>query len=145
MNFNEFDWTDSILEKIIIEYDKAILIIVNNSLQQRLYVQCTGLVGITNLCIWDDTIIMNAEIKSIENNNTEFIRNLYLAYDRNFDYGGRSLNEGILDLCVELSNYIAFSVFCLKVDVKECLGDVLRQGTVLCLDENEPIRGRFCD
>ncbi|MBQ8767778.1 MAG: hypothetical protein IJZ16_13360 [Clostridia bacterium] len=123
MNFNEFDWADSILEKIIIEYDKAILIIVNNSLQQKLYVECTGLVGITNLCIWDDTIIMNAEIKSIVDNNTEFIRNLYLAYDHNFDYGGRSLNEGVLDLCVELSNYITFNVFCLKVAVRNQSGD----------------------
>ena len=36
------------------------------------------------------------------------------------DYGGRSLSNGLLELRIELANYISFSVYCLQIDVIEC-------------------------
>lgn len=118
MNFYDIDWADSDLENICIEYDRATLVIWNDALQKRMLINCSGLAGLTNLCIWDDTIIMNAQVLPVANSNNDFIRSLYAAYDKNNDFGGRSLSSGLLELKIELSNYISFSVYCLKIEVE---------------------------
>ena len=117
MDFQDFYWADSDLESIHIEYDHATLVIWNDALQRRLSVECSGFAGITNLCIWDDTIIMSASVSPICDTNNEFLRNLYSAYDKNVDYGGRSLDNGLLELRVELVNHISFCVYCQKIEV----------------------------
>lgn len=117
MKISEIDWAESDLEKIQIEYDCATLTVWNDTLQKRLSIYCCGLAGLTNLCIWDDTIIMNACVIPVTDFNNEFVHSLYTAYNKHCDYGGRSLNNGLLEFRVELSNFISFSVYCLKIDV----------------------------
>ena len=56
MKFENIDWADSNIDKIEIEYDCAKLLIFNDTLQKNVCVSCTGFVGLTNLCIWDDKI-----------------------------------------------------------------------------------------
>ena len=118
MDFTNIDWADSNLERIEIEYDKAILLICNDTLQQKFRIKCTGLAGITNLCIWDDMDIVSAEIKPVVNDDNDFLANLYSAYDNNYNYGGRSLKDGLFALNVELTNSICFSVYCLNIDLE---------------------------
>lgn len=117
MRFEHIDWADSDLEKISIEYDCATISVWNDALQTRLYVRCSGLAGITNLCIWDDTIITRGSLHPVADVNNDFIRQLYLAYDRNHDYGGRSLSKGLWEIRFELSNGIVFSIYCLNIEV----------------------------
>lgn len=119
MNFQDFNWADSDVENINIEYDHATLAIWNDTLQKRLTVECSGLAGITNVCIWDDTIIMSASVYPVCDTDNEFIRNLYTAYSKNMNYGGRSLDKGLLELRIELANYISFSVYCQQIEVIE--------------------------
>ena len=119
MNFHDFYWADSDIESINIEYDHATLVIWNDALQKRLSVECSGFAGITNLCIWDDTIIMSASMYPVCDTDNEFLSNLYAAYSKNKDYGGRSLGNGLLELRIELANYISFSVYCQKIEVIE--------------------------
>lgn len=119
MNFQDFDWADSDLESIHIEYDRATLVIWNDACQKRLSVECSGLAGITNLCIWDDTIIINASLNSTCDTDNEFLRNLYTAYRKNKDYGGRFLGNRLLELRIELANHISFRVYCQKIEVTE--------------------------
>ena len=116
MDFLKISWADSNIECINIEYDLATLTIWNDALKTRVTVQCSGFAGITNLCIWDDTIILTAEVNPA-NNDDPFVRNLYTEYDKNYDYGGRNLSNGLLELRIELVNHIAFSVYCQKIDV----------------------------
>ncbi len=120
MNFHHYDWADSEVERINIEYDLATLIVWNDTLQKRLAVECSGLAGITNLCIWDDTSIMSANVYPVVNADNEFLRNFYGAYSKGMDYGGRTLDNGFLELRIELSNYISFSIYCQNIEVKEC-------------------------
>lgn len=122
MNFQDFYWPDSDIERINIEYDRATLVIWNDALQKRLSVECSGFAGITNLCFWDDTIIMSTSVHPVCDTGNEFLSYLYAAYSKNKDYGGRSLGSGLLELKIELTNYISFSVYCQKIEV--------RQGTV---------------
>ena len=123
MSFQDYCWADSDIENITIEYDHASLIIWNDTLQKNLSIECFGFAGITNLCIWDDTIITTASIHTVCDTENEFLTNLYAAYCKNRDYGGRSLCNGLLELRIELSNYIPFSIYCQRIEVIEGQGD----------------------
>lgn len=120
MDFQSIFWPDSNLLSIQIEYDHAVLLIWNDVLQKKLCVDCFGLAGITNLCIWDDTIIRKAHVQPVQDESDAFVRNLYAAYDRNVDYGGRTLSNGLLELQIELVNYTTFCVYCQRIEVTEC-------------------------
>ena len=119
IKFAEIDWADSSIKSILLEYDKATLKIWNDALQKYLRVECSGLAGITNLCIWDDTIIFDSEIYPVDHVNSDFLKNLFVAYDKDFDYGGRSLSDGLIEWRVELVNNISFSLYCLRIAVFE--------------------------
>lgn len=119
MKFESIYWPDSQLIKVQIQYDCASLLVYNDTLQKQLLVACSGLAGVTNLCIWDDMIIMEAKIYTADNTNSDFMRNLYAAYDHNADYGGRSLRDGMQELRIELENHITFSVYCQHIEVIE--------------------------
>ena len=116
MKFNEIDWADSQIERIAIEFDHAILFVFNDTYKKLMEVHCTGLIGIDNLCIWDDTFIMEYDLTAVSNDN-DYLKQVFEHYDKDFDYGGRSLSDGILELKIELSNNITFSVYCLNVEV----------------------------
>ena len=118
MNFENISWVDSDIERIEIEYNCAKLFIFNDSLQKDMCVSCTGFIGLNNLCIWDDQIIEQASIFQIkDDDNTPFIQTVFAAYDKDFNYGERWLNHGIIELRIKLVNGISFSIYCQKVDV----------------------------
>lgn len=119
MEVSNYDWADSDIENIYIEYDHAKLLIFNDSCKKRLSVDCYGFAGINNLCMWDDTIIMNVHVRSVFRLDNDFVSNLYATYSENQDYGGRSLKNGLLELKIELVNGIAFSLYCQKIEIAE--------------------------
>ena len=119
MKVNNYYWADSDLESIHIEYDRAVLTIWNDHIQKKLLINCSGLAGLTNLCIWDDTIILGVKIHPVTKLENEFVHNLYSIYKKDFDYGGRSLSSGLMELRIELSNHLSFSVYCLEIDIVE--------------------------
>ncbi len=119
MEFSNYDWADSDIENICIEYDHAKLMIFNDSCRKRLSVDCYGFAGINNLCMWDDTIILSTHVRTVSRSDNEFARNLFATYNDEKDYGGRSLKNGLLELKIELVNGIAFSLYCQKIEVTE--------------------------
>lgn len=118
MTYNDYFWPDSNIESIFIEYDEAVLTVFNDALQKRVKIVCSGFAGITNLCIWDDMTIFNTDLRPANQKDT-FVKKIYSSYDKNFNYGGRALNDGLLALNIELSNHIEFSIYCLEVKVEE--------------------------
>ncbi len=119
MEFNNFDWSDSHIEKIEIEYDSIKLYIFNDTLQRNVCMICTGFIGLTNLCIWDDLIIDYAETHLIaDDESIPFMEMVYSAYDKNFNYGERYLNNGVVDVCIRLVNNISFDIYCQKITVE---------------------------
>ena len=118
MNFCDIDWADSDIEKIEIEYNCATLFVFNDTLQKQLIVEFNGFIGLTNLLIWDDQIIDHAEVHEIQDNNsTPFIQMLFATYDKDFNYGERWLNKGILEVQIHLVNHTFFSLYCQSIDI----------------------------
>lgn len=121
MEFNSIAWADSNIDKIEIEYDRIRLYVFNDAFQRNVCVICTGFIGLTDLCIWDDQIIDYAEIHQIaDDESIPFMEMVYSAYDKNSEYGARSLNEGVFDMCVRLINNTSFHIYCQKIAV-ECI------------------------
>ena len=113
MEFNNIDWADSNIEKIEIEYDSIKLYVFIDTLQRNVCVTCTGFIGLTNLCIWDDQIIDHAEIHQIaDDESIPFMEMVYSAY------GERCLNNGVFDVCIKLVNNISFNIYCQKITVE---------------------------
>jgi len=120
MKFEEIDWADSSIEKICIEYDRAVLFVYNDALERNMCVTCRGFIGLTNLCIWDDQIIDCAEVNKItDDSENEFVCKLFSVYDKNMSYGERRLSDGIIELRVRLVNNITFSLYCQGIEAEE--------------------------
>ena len=56
-NFYEYYWHDSSIEKSEVFENNVILCIYNNVLDSQVKITCSKTAGITNLCMWEDTII----------------------------------------------------------------------------------------
>ncbi len=118
MNFSSIDWADSNIERIEIEYDCAKLMVFSDALQKPLIVKFNGFIGLTNLLIWDDQIIDHAEVHEVpDNSSTPFIQMLFATYDKDFNYGERWLNKGILEVQIHLVNHTFFSLYCQSIDI----------------------------
>ena len=119
MDFNSIYWPDSQIEEIKIKYDALSMLIFDDAQKKRFLVKCTGFAGITDLCIWDDTIISDANVHAADEQDNELLQSLYTVYDKDYDYGGRSLSDGLLELKVKLVNDLSFYIYCQKIDVEQ--------------------------
>ena len=117
MKFENIFWPDSQLLKIQIEYDHACLWVWNDCLQKKISVECFGLAGVTNLCIWDDTIVENIYVKNADPSSDSYLQNVFSNYDKDFDCGGRILGENILILSVSIINNTVFDLYCKQISV----------------------------
>ncbi len=122
MRFNDFFWPDSDLERILIYYNTAELTIWNDSLDCRVVVRCEGLAGVTDLCIWDDQIILDVDFRYIPGADLfilqdPFLQKLCKAYPHSTPWDEKKLEDGIVLLRFLLTNHIWFSIYCQSVDV----------------------------
>jgi len=118
MDFYRFFWPDSDIEKIEIQFDTIILYIFNDALQRNVCVTCTGFIGITNLLMWDDQIIDDVEVRKVQEDDPDpFIQMLFSRYDKDFNYGERWLNRGVLDVQIHLINDTTFHIYCQSIEV----------------------------
>lgn len=119
MRFNEICLPDSNIESIFIEYDKAVITTFDHEYKYGYRITCTGLAGVTNLNIWDETIIINASLKPVGLED-EFVRQCQEIYLWDYDTGiNRKLSNGLLLLSIELANNIVFKVYCQNVDAEQ--------------------------
>lgn len=122
MKFNDFFWPDSDLEQVLIHYNTAELTIWNSSLDCRVIVQCEGLAGVTDLCIWDDQIILDVDFCYVSGadvfaSQDTFLQKLCKAYPHPSPCDEKSLENGIAILRFLLTNHIWFCIYCQSVDV----------------------------
>ena len=116
MNINEMDWHDSQIEKITIEYDKAELL-VHAHPEGWYVITCTGLLGMTDLCIWDDTILYDMYAKKADTENDPYLQLVFSEYNKNWNYGERSLTDDIYILTANIINNIPAKIYCQNIEV----------------------------
>ena len=118
MKISDIYWHDSQIEKISIEFDKAELLVESDS---KFYlITCTGLIGLTNLCFWDDTILWDMWVENADTSSDVFLKDVFANYDKDYDYyfgGGRILGDDILVLVAHIINNIPAKIYCKKIDV----------------------------
>ena len=108
-NINQIDFADAQLKRINIEYDKAeIYIQLDDGKNSNLEIICSGLLGIDNLCIWDDTYIDNLSVIDADR-NSQYLKEVFNAYLHSTP--DRDLNKQIYDLKITLVNNITCHVY----------------------------------
>ena len=121
----EYDWADSSIENINIEHDKVdIMVSLDETFESGVPVKkpvkivCSDVVGITDLCMWDDTDVFSVKLNEVTDQGNAFLSKIYQAYDmEGYSPAYKSLKEHLLDLAIELSNQITFHVYCYQVTV----------------------------
>lgn len=117
-SFYDYNWHDSIIEKIEIFENNVILSINNDDLNSRVKIICTRTAGITNLCMWEDTIITTANLNTVSDFSGEFIQSVFKAHPQYENYDCLPIKKGLLDLAIKLTNDIIFHIYCYDVLVK---------------------------
>ena len=116
-NFYEYYWHDSSIEKIEVFENNVILCIYNNVLDSQVKITCSKTAGITNLCMWEDTIITTACLNTVSDFSGEFIQSILKAHPQYEDYDCLPVKKGLLDLAIKLTNDIVFHIYCYDVVV----------------------------
>ena len=115
MKLNEIDFADSELKKLNIEYDKAeVFIQLDDEEKTKLVIDCSGLLGVDNLCIWDDTYIDSLSIHSADN-NSEFLKEVFKAYIASTPE--RDLSKPIYDLKITFVNNLSCHIYIQKYEI----------------------------
>ena len=91
---------------LLYDYDNPITII------------CHDTVGLTNLCMWEDTIISDADLESVGGNLTPFLQDVKSAHQLVGDmFNNQPIRDDLLCLSIKLVNDIVFYIYCYNVEI----------------------------
>ena len=64
--FHKYRWHDADIEKIEISSNQIIIIMINHDdYENSVKILCNQVVGLTDLCMWEDTIINDATLEYV--------------------------------------------------------------------------------
>ena len=123
----EYDWADSSIDSIHIEYDKVIILVSLDEtfesgvpMQRPVNIICNNVVGMTDLCMWDDTDVFSVRLNEVTDQGNAFLSKIYRAYGTDKSSSAcKPLKDHLCDLTIELANRISFHVYCYQVTVSE--------------------------
>lgn len=118
-NFYDYSWHDSIIEKIEIYGDNVVLTINKFDLDSQTKIYCSKTTGITNLCMWEDTIIVSACLDEVSDFSGDFIQSIIKAHPIYDNDDCIPIKKGLLDLAIKLTNNIVFHIYCYEVVVSD--------------------------
>ena len=118
-NFYNYFLPDSYIQEIKINSDKVEIDIYWEVKKKIIKIICQEVVGITDLCMWEDSIIGdNVCLKEVDYSSNDFLIRVYNAHQYVCDCG-KTLRDRLLQLSIELTNNISFCVYCYRVMVEE--------------------------
>ncbi len=119
MNFNDLSWHDSQINSINIQDDQIVIYVYQDALEKDCRIVCKEVVGITDLCMWDDSIISSAAATKLTDFSRDFLKSVLKAYGHNYNSDEyKALRDGMIDVSVELVNGIVFHIYCYGVTVE---------------------------
>lgn len=131
---NSLFWADSELVKIEIVYDKIVISIFNDALQKMVYISCYECVGMTELIVWDEVIIDNIYVNTVEASDNQMLSKVISIYGDINQYG-KPIGKDFIRLDIALLDQISFSVICKDVCISDEVNRKTGDGSV-CSDES---------
>ena len=116
-NFNDYNWHDSSIDKIEIFENSVILNINNAVLNSQIKISCLKTAGLTNLCMWEDTIISTANLNIVSDFSGDFLQSILMAHPQYDNDVWIPIKKGLLDLAIKMTNDITFHIYCYDVAV----------------------------
>lgn len=119
-DFFKYCWHDGDIEKIEISSNQINIVISLDDYDSPITIICLETVGLTNLCMWEDTIISDATLGSVSGNLPPFLREVGSAHQFVGDiYDNHPIRDDLLCLSIKLVNDIVFCIYCYKVEIAE--------------------------
>ena len=116
--FNKYYWHDTNIEKIEISSNQITVLINNDYYENSITILCNEVVGLTDLCMWEDTIIDDAKLEYVDNELPSFLQEVMNSHplDGEF-YNNQPIRSNLLCLSMKLTNDIAFNIYCYEVKI----------------------------
>ena len=123
-DFFKYYWHDAVVEKIEISSNSMSIIIQlyeyeNCDYEKPIKLLCNDVVGLTNLCMWEDTIIYDAKLEYINGELPPFLQEVKDAHPFSELYDNQPIRNNLLCLSIKLVNDIVFNIYCYNVDIYE--------------------------
>ena len=118
--FHKYCWHDADIEKIEISSNQISIMINHDDYENSIKILCNDVVGLTDLCMWEDTIIYDAKLEYVNSELPSFLLKIRDAHPTDGEfYNNQPIKNTLLRLSIELSNRIVFNIYCYEVKVYE--------------------------
>ena len=118
--FNKYRWHDTDIERIEISSNQITVLINNDDYENSITILCNEVVGLTDLCMWEDTIIYDAKLEYVNSELSPFLLKVKDSHPINGDfYNNQPIKDNLVCLSIELVNNIVFSIYCYEVKIYE--------------------------
>lgn len=123
--FFKYCWHDGDIEKIEISSNQINLVILLDDYDNPITIICHDTVGLTNLCMWEDTIISNATLESVGDNLSPFLQEVKSAHQFVGDmYNTQPIKDGLLCLSIKLVNDVVFCIYCYNLEIADGISTI---------------------
>lgn len=117
-DFFKYCWHDGDIEKIEISSNQINIVILLDDYDNPITLICHDTVGLTDLCMWEDTIISNATLESVGGNLPPFLQEVKNAHQLVGDmYNNQPIRDDLLCLSIKLVNDIVFCIYCYNIEI----------------------------
>lgn len=118
--FHKYCWHDADIEKIEISSNQVSIMINHDDYENSIKILCHNVVGLTDLCVWEDTIIYDAKLEYVNNELTHFLQKVKDSHplDGEF-YHNQPIKNNLLRLSIQLVNNIVLTIYCYEVKIYE--------------------------
>lgn len=117
-NFFKYCWHDGDIDRIEISSNQISIVILHDDYDSPITIMCHEVVGLTNLCMWEDTIINNATLESVGGNLSPFLQEVKSTHQIVGEvYNNPPIRDDLLCLSIELVNDIVFKIYCYDVEI----------------------------
>lgn len=117
-DFFSYCWHDGDIEKIQISSNQINIVVLLDDCVSPVTIACHDTVGLTNLCMWEDTIISKATLERVGDNLSPFLQEIKNAHRLVGEiYGNRPIRNDLLCLSIKLVNDVTFRIYCYNVEI----------------------------
>ena len=118
--FHKYCWHDADVEQIEISSNQISIMINHDDYEKPIKILCYDVVGLTDLCMWEDTIISYATLERVKGELPPFLQKIKGAHPLNGKfYDNQPIRNNLLCLSITLVNDITFNLYCYRVEIHE--------------------------